>query len=94
VTKQFRIDEILGHRGAVERAETPLAAAAGPVNGARNQLFARSAFPFEQHRERRVCGPRNGPSDFFDCPADTDEIERSLLRCRRTLAFDQHVHER
>jgi len=53
VTKQLGFDEIIGQRGAVQRAERSLAAWAGAVDRTCDQLFAAPALAFDEHRERR-----------------------------------------
>ena len=40
-------------RRAVDRAEAPVCARRQPMDGARDQLLAAAALPFDQHRERR-----------------------------------------
>src|SRR5206468_6076339 len=44
VSKQFRLDEILGQRGAVQSAERPIPPEAATVNRPRDELLAAAAF--------------------------------------------------
>src|SRR4051812_5772259 len=59
MTKQFRFDQFVGQRCAVEGAESPIAACAETVNRARDKLLATSAFALNQHGKWRSSGPRN-----------------------------------
>ena len=63
VTEQLRLDELVGDRRAIERAEPPAATDARGVHRARHQLLSRSALPFNQHRERRGGGLHHGLPD-------------------------------
>jgi hypothetical protein len=44
MTEQLALEQVLGHRAAVDRDERPVAARAGAMNRARQQLFAGAAF--------------------------------------------------
>jgi hypothetical protein len=45
VPEQLRLEQIVGERGAVERAERPLSSDTRPVNGLCDQFFAAPARP-------------------------------------------------
>ena len=53
MTEELRLDEIVGERGAVERAERSLAARTGAMNRPRDQLLAAAALAFDQDRRGR-----------------------------------------
>ena len=56
VAEQLGLDQIVGQRRAVERAERPIAAWAPPMKRARHQLLAAAALSLNQHGEgRRGC---------------------------------------
>ena len=52
VTEELRLDQVVGERRAVQRAERLVAAHAPAVDGPRHQLLSAPAFAVDQHAER------------------------------------------
>src|SRR5262245_26861449 len=59
MTEQFRFEQSLRDRAAIDDDERPVASRAVLVYGLRNQLLARAALTRDQDRQV-------GPRDFFD----------------------------
>ena len=94
MTEQFGVDEIFGHRRAIESRIPALAPAAGSMNGPRHKLLPRSALPFDEHRERRIRRAGDGFAHLLDGGARAHQIERRFGGRRHVLPLGQHVHER
>ena len=83
VAEQLGLDEIVGQRRAVERAERAVAAPAAAVNRPRHQLLAAAALPFDEDRERRRRGALDRAPQIGHRRRDAQEIgsgRRTSLR--------------
>ena len=56
MAEQFRFDEILGNRAAIDRDQRLLRARAGGVDGIGDDFLADAAFPLDQHRHAGTGG--------------------------------------
>src|SRR6185503_1868548 len=65
VTEQFRLEQCVGYRGAVDRHERLTRRDTGVVNPAREQLFAGSSLANEQHRRSPGTGDALRERDRF-----------------------------
>src|SRR5262245_42137321 len=90
--EQFRIDEVLGHRRAVQGTERPIAPAAGPMDRPGDQLLARSALSFDEHGKRRVGRPPDGIANLVESAADADELQCLILCGRPMLTLVHQVN--
>ena len=69
VAEQLGLDQVVGQRRAVQRAERAVAARAAAMNRPRDQLLAAAALAVDQHRERRRRRALDGAAAARPSPA-------------------------
>ncbi len=84
VAKKFRLEEIVGERGAVHRAEPPLPSRAETVDGAGDEFLPAAALSFDQDRKwctgrasdglTKPAGHRGGSDQFTARPVGDDGV--------------------
>ena len=93
VTEEFGLQQVLGHRAAIDGDERLVAARAGFVNGAGQQFLARAALAGQQH-------PRIGAGDhvglrqlvFHQLIARDDVGAPILIDMREARHFERFLH--
>ena len=62
VAEQLGLDEVVGQRGAIQRAERAMTPRPAAVNRARDQFLAAAALAVDQHGKRRGRGALDAAS--------------------------------
>ena len=85
VAEQLRLHQRLGHRGAVDRHEGPLAPGALVVNRLGEELLARSGLAEHQHRAVAVGDHRQQLEDLLHPGALADDVLEAILAVELAL---------
>ena len=92
VAEQFALQKILGNRGAVDRQERLVGAAAVMVNGPRHQLLARPAFARNQHGRLRLGYLADKLEDLLHRLALADDALGMIFTVQQRLIADHLAH--
>ena len=91
VAEQLRFDEVVGQRGAIERAEPSRVPRAPRVNSAGDEFLPGAALSLDQHRERRRAGAVDGTADASDAVAGANQ-RQLIARGGGPLPVTRHRH--
>src|ERR1700733_1931475 len=79
VTEELRLEQVLGHRAAVDRDERFVASWTGALNCARQELFAGPALTGDEHACVGACDHMRLPESFFHDGAARDDLGAPIL---------------